>query len=256
MLNHAPSHDRPRPPVAAAVILAPPPSLQVASKPRLPPCQSESAPPNPAPAGGRMKRKLCCAHEQGGARIREPAGGDRLPNNDPSTRLSRRAKAHAPPPIQLFSQACRVGESVRMCSCLLPVLHSKNTESGGLVHVSNHSRTDSFGGRGANPPLGASAQAHCAQAVFKLQHSREERTLPPLDRMRMLGHVPKTRFPLLRLRDRDSSLSSPHPPGLVVKAASFERAGKAVGEGGASGYSLHGYGKERRWRPQLKKRRR
>lgn len=93
-----------------------------------------------------MKHKLCCAHEQGGARRREPAGG--------ATRLSRRAKAHALPLIQLFSQACGVGESVRMCSCLLPALHSKNTESGGLVHVSNRSRTDSFGERGATPARG------------------------------------------------------------------------------------------------------
>ncbi|XP_059856321.1 L-amino-acid oxidase isoform X1 [Delphinus delphis] len=60
-------------------------------------------------------------------------------------------------------------------------------------------------------------------------------------------------FPLLRLRDRDSSVSSPYAPDSVVRAASFERAGKAVGEGEASGYSLHGCAKERRRRPRLKK---
>lgn len=42
-------------------------------------------------------------------------------------------------------------------------------------------------------------------------------------------------------------------PDLVDRAVRFERAGKAVGEGEVSGYSLHGCGKERRRRPELKK---
>lgn len=92
------------------------------------------------------------------------------------------------------------------------------------------------------------------RAVFKHQDSLEERTLPPHRAecaCSAAGRPPV--FPLLRLRDRDSLLSSPQRPGRVVRAASFERAGKAVGEGGASGYSLHGCGEERRRRPRLKK---
>ena len=68
----------------------------------------------------------------------------------------------------------------------------------------------------------------------------------------MLRHARTLVFPLLRLRDRDSSVSPP-PPASVARAASFERAGKAVGEGGASGYSLHGCAKKRRRRPRLKR---
>lgn len=45
----------------------------------------------------------------------------------------------------------------------------------------------------------------------------------------------------------------PSPQGSLKRATSCERAGKAVGEGEVSGYSLHGCSKERRWRPRLKK---
>lgn len=38
-----------------------------------------------------------------------------------------------------------------------------------------------------------------------------------------------------------------------MRAASFKRAGKAVGEGEASGYLLHGCRKKRQERPRLKK---
>ncbi|KAI5256929.1 Slit-Robo Rho Gtpase-Activating Protein 2 [Manis pentadactyla] len=44
-----------------------------------------------------------------------------------------------------------------------------------------------------------------------------------------------------------------HITHLVERAVRFERAGKAVGEGEVSGYSLHGCEKERRRRPELKK---
>ena len=107
-----------------------------------------------------MKCKLCCAPAQRGAGRAEGAGGEPVPNPDfPHAALSPRAKAHAPLPIQLLSHAYGGGAGVGGISAhvrLLTVRPSqKNTGSGGLVHVSDGSRTDWL-----PPPLGASAQAH------------------------------------------------------------------------------------------------
>ena len=112
------------------------------------------------------------------------------------------------------------------------------------------SLADGQGGDGGKPPcLGTSAQAHTHVALF-FKHQLSGRTHPPECACSVA-------------RERSSSLfcacatvipQSPHPPpGSVARAASFERAGKAVGEGGASGYSLHGCAKERRRRPRLKR---
>lgn len=95
----------------------------------------------------------------------------------------------------------------------------------------------------------------CTQAIFKHQHS-QERTLPPIGPNAHAwprAHGASFLFCACATVIPHSRLPTPPPRDLVEKAASFERAGKAVGEGGASGYSLHGCGTERRRRPPLKK---
>lgn len=104
------------------------------------------------------------------------------------------------------------------------------------------------------PSLGASAQTQPYPGHLSTPTLRKTAPSPPRGRVRMRGRAPT---PLLSscacATMIPRSRAPPSPPGLGVRAASFERAGKAVGEGGASGYSLHGCGKERRRRPRLKK---
>lgn len=100
--------------------------------------------------------------------------------------------------------------------------------------------------------LGSSAQAR--EPALSLPHSPSsspEAHPPP--RLEPSAHAQRARRP-----PSPSSAPArpwfrsrpPHPPrGRPVKPRElWERAGKAVGEGGASGYSLHGCGKERRRR--------
>lgn len=156
-----------------------------------------------------MKHKLCYAPAQRGAGREEEAGGKPGPHSDPSTRgsLAQGQSACSATDPTAVTPTGVVGLSARVR--LLTVRPSqKITGSGGVVHVNNRSRTDSL----TPPRLGLVRRRTCTQTVFKRQHSPRERTLPHRAECACSATCQRRVFPLLRLRDRDSSFSSPPPP--------------------------------------------
>lgn len=89
------------------------------------------------------------------------------------------------------------------------------------------------------------------QAIFKRQRWKKapSPTTDPSAHARPRAHAV---FPLLRLRDRDPSLSSPQPPRSGREGRELRKGGKG-GWRARGGYLLHGSGKERQRRPRLNK---
>lgn len=157
-----------------------------------------------------MKRKLCYAPAQRGAGREERAGGKPGPYPDPSTRgflAQGQSACSATDPTALTPTG--VGGLSAHVRLLTVRPSQKITGSGGVVHVSNRSRTESLT---PPPPLGLVRRRTCTQTVFKRQHSPGERTLPRRAECACSATCQRRVFPLLRLRDRDSSLSSPPHP--------------------------------------------
>lgn len=158
------------------------------------------------------------------------------PSPHPRTRLSRRG-----PKRRLQPQSCPIapqgsallGISAAHVRLLLVSPLLRDTSAGGSEQ-SLIDRLNQSGEEGGNPPsLGASAQAQTHVVVFKRQHCLEERTLPPSAECACSAARKRSVLSLLRLRDRDSSLLSPHPPEPGGE-------GRELGKGGKDGWRGRG----------------
>lgn len=131
--------------------------------------------------------------------------------------------------------------------CACAAVHCQtalNTDSGALRRTSSGEETEWFQEEGVENPLRGLLMRgrNRTGAVSTAQHPLELRTL--LHNQAECACSAAPRLPLSFLcacaAVIPSSRPTPNAPSLVVKAASFERAGKAVGAVGTNGYSLHG----------------
>lgn len=115
------------------------------------------------------------------------------------------------------ARPCPLGIGPHALSLTAGPAITSNEALGGSVRMSNRTRG-----------------AGCAQGELPSPTSAPVRMLPRLPTTQRPSSAPA--------RPRFHADPPPVTPILVVKSASRERAGRAVGEGGASGYSLHGSG--------------